>query len=148
MTRMGPAALAMGDDVVVATMGRGALPVGGRTLARWNDGSPAASEQPLGAGCVRQVAVGIPLAGDLPLRPAFQRVVRGLVAPCGRAGGPPLADSASVARLVGTGGLASAAAMSGDAPHPSPLVPWLLGVALACALAELLVRARVAPESA
>ena len=144
----GPAALAMGDDVVVATMGRRTLPVGGRVLARWSDGSPAASEQPLGAGCLRRVAVGIPLAGDLPLRPAFQRIVRGLVAPCGGGAGSPPADAASVARLVGAGGPAPAGALSGDAPHPSPLVPWLLGLALACALGELLVRARMRPEAA
>jgi hypothetical protein len=141
-----PAALAMGDDVVVATMGRGVPARGGRAIARWGDGSPAASEVSLGAGCIRHVAVGIPPAGDLPLRPAFQRIVRGLVAPCVDAA-PPLADSAAVARLAGAGAPAVASALSAI-DRPSPLVPWLLGLALACALAELLVRARMAPERA
>jgi hypothetical protein len=146
-TPMQPAALAMGDDVVVATMGRG-TPRAGRTLARWGDGAPAASEQPLGAGCVRHVVVAIPLAGDLPLRPAFQRIVRGLAAPCSQSGSAVLADSAAVARLIGTGAAASARSLSTDQRQPSPLVPWLLAFALACAVAELLVRARAAPERA
>ncbi|MFL5582923.1 MAG: BatA domain-containing protein [Gemmatimonadaceae bacterium] len=142
---MRPTALAMGDDVVVATMGRGSAG-GGRALARWSDGAPAASEHPLGAGCVRHVAVGIPLAGDLPLRPAFQRIVRGLVAPCGEAGSAAPADSATVARLVGASAPAAGRSLSADQRQPSPLVPWLLGLALACAMAELLVRGRMAPE--
>jgi hypothetical protein len=146
-TPVRPAALAMGDDVVVAVMARGAAPEG-RALARWSDGTPAAGEQLLGAGCVRRVAVGVPLAGDLPLRPAFQRIVRGLVAPCGQTGSPALADSGAVMRLIGTGALATGRSLSADQRQPSPLVPWLLGVALACAIAELLVRARMSPERA
>jgi hypothetical protein len=142
-----PAALAMGDDVIVAGMGRGAAP-DGRALARWSDGVPAASERPLGAGCVRQVDVGIPLPGDLPLRPAFQRIVRGLVAPCNRATSVALADSAAVARLTGIGSPATSRSLSAGQRRPSPLVPWLLGLALACAIVELAVRARMTPERA
>jgi hypothetical protein len=142
-----PAALAMGDDVLVAAMGRGAAP-GGRTLARWSDGAPAASEQPLGAGCVRHVAVGVPLAGDLPLRPTFQRIARGLVAPCGQEGSLAPADTAALARLAGVGAQATGRSLAADQRSPSPLVPWLLGLALACAIVELLVRARMAPERA
>jgi hypothetical protein len=142
-----PAALVMGDDVLVAAMGRGAVP-DGRPLARWSDGAAAAAEQSLGAGCLRRVAIGVPLAGDLPLRPAFQRIVRGLVAPCGRRGSLAPADSAAVARLIGTGAPATGRSLSAGQRQPSPVVPWLLGLALACALAELLVRARMAPERA
>ena len=142
-----PAALVMGDDVVVAAMGRGMAP-DGRTLARWSDGSPAASERLLGAGCVRRVAVGVPLAGDLPLRPAFQRIVRGLVAPCGEVVSTAPADSAAVARLTGTGGPATGRSLAVGLGQRSPLVPWLLGLALACAIAELLLRARMTPERA
>lgn len=140
-------ALAMGDDVVVATMARGPLPVG-RAIARWSDGSAAATEVTLGAGCIRQVAIGVPPAGDLPLRPAFQRVVRGLMAPCGGTSANVPADSASVAKLAGVGPLASGDALLGRERPASPIVPWLLGLALACALAELALRARPAREAA
>jgi hypothetical protein len=120
----------------------------GRAVARWSDGAPAAVETPLGNGCLRTVGVGIPAAGDLPLRPAFQRVVRGLMAPCGVAISAAPADSATVARLIGSERLAAASALGGRGDRTSPLVPWLLGVALACALAELFVRARREPEVA
>jgi hypothetical protein len=135
-------AIAMGDDVLVATLGRGALPVGGRVIARWADGSAAASEQDVGEGCVRRVALDVPLAGDLPLRRAFQRVVRGLLAPCRFAASNTLAADAPVARLTGRGGAARGSALAGDARRPTPLVPWLLAFALLCAVAELMVRAR------
>ena len=42
-----------------------------RVIARWRDGAVAATERPLGAGCVRDIAVGVPLAGDVTLRPPF-----------------------------------------------------------------------------
>lgn len=138
-------ALAMGDDVVVATMARATLPARGHVIARWSDGSPAATDETLGSGCIRHVAVGVPLAGDLPLRSAFQRVVRGVMAPCGAVGSVP-ADSASMARLAGVGALASGDALVGRARAGSPIAPWLLGLALACALAELAARARPTRE--
>ena len=143
-----PAALAMGDDVVVATLRRSALAAHGRTVARWADGSAAATEEALGAGCVRHVAIGVPIAGELPLRSAFQRVVRGLMAPCGASLSATPADAATIARLIGTGSPAAAATLAGREQRTSPLVPWLLGLAIACALAELVVRARSAPELA
>ena len=143
-----PAAIAMGDDVVVATLRRGVPAGGGHVIARWSDGAAAASEVPLGAGCIRRVAVGIPIAGDLPLRPDFQRVARGLMTPCGRAADVTPADSATVARLAGRGPLAHADALIERDRTSSPLVPWLLGLALACGLAELALRARPEPEPA
>ncbi|MCY7379665.1 MAG: hypothetical protein LH467_10055 [Gemmatimonadaceae bacterium] len=144
----GATALAMGDEVVVATLGRGRLLAEGATIARWGDGSAAASEVRIGAGCIRHVAVSVPLAGDLPLRAAFRRVAQGLMAPCsGNRSSRPAADAA-VARLRGPEGLASAERLADPAQRPPPLVPWLLGVALACAFGELVVRARVAPERA
>jgi hypothetical protein len=111
-------------------------------IARWADGSAAAVQQDLGEGCVRQVAFAVPVAGDLPLRPAFQRLVRGLLAPCRLAAANTLADEATVARLTGRGGTARGSALADDARRPTPLMPWLLAFALLCAAAELVVRAR------
>ncbi len=141
-------ALAMGDDVLVAMLGRGAPLARGRTIARWLDGAAAAVEEPIGAGCIRTVAVSFPPAGDVPLRPAFQRIVRGVMSRCDAATVFVLADEAALGRLRGKGALASTAAMADGDRRPSPIVPWLLGVALACALAELAVRARWTRELA
>jgi hypothetical protein len=152
---MAPAALVVGDDVIVAVLGRPPLAAGGRTVARWADGSAAAREIVVGQGCIRTVAVGLPTAGDLPLRHSFQRAVRGLLAPCESGSSGALADAATVARLWGSGPMArgsgpmargSALATGGD--RPTPLVPWLLALAVVGALAELFVRARTAPETA
>lgn len=145
-----PSALVIGDDVVVAPFARLplALASGDRVLARWSDGSPAAIERNIGRGCLRIIAAGVPEAGDLPLRNVFQRVVRGLVAPC--AVGVPFApmDSLSLARLTGSSvaSVAASSAALGVAPdEASPYTPWLLGLALGCALLELVVRALRTP---
>ncbi len=141
-------ALVVGDNVVVATFGRGVAEGGGRTVARWGDGTPAATERELGAGCIRRVAVSLPIAGDLPLRASFKRIVRGLSGPCVPAMGTGAAvDTAAVGRVEGTGPLASGAALSAGLAPTAPLVPWLLGLAMLCAIAELALRRRddVAP---
>lgn len=141
-------ALVMGDDVVVATLGRAPLNVQGRTLARWSDGAPAAVEQEVGSGCIRRVAVGVPAAGDLPLRGSFQRIVRGLAAPCGATPAEVALDAAALARLAGPRVLASGRALAGDAAlPPSRIVPWLLALAIALALAELALRRQTAREN-
>lgn len=149
--RAEPQAIAMGDDVIVATVARTAVAPATLVLARWADGTPAATERPLGSGCMREVGIGVPAAGDLPLRPAFQRMVRGLTDACAsarRRAGAAL-DSVRMARLAGVGGAASGAALASGVERPTPLAPWLLGLALACALAELALRARRGePEAA
>jgi hypothetical protein len=137
-----PLAVAMGDVVVVATLARTAHDSDGVVLARWADGSPAAVERPLGRGCVREVAIGVPAAGDLPLSPAFQRIVNGLTDACASArfeAGLPL-DSGRQAAFVGPAHLASGSALASSRERPTPITSWLLVVALACALLELLLR--------
>ena len=137
-----PSAIVMGDDVVVAALARDSLPANGVVLARWADGSAAAVERPLGSGCLREIAIGVPVAGDLPLRPAFQRIVNGLTDACAGTrdiAGPPL-GAAHLAALAGPASVASGAELANGVERPTPLAPWLLGVALACALAELLLR--------
>lgn len=139
-----PSAVAMGDDVVVANVGRIALPAPGLVLARWADGTPAAVEHAVGAGCMRTVGIGVPEAGDLPLTTAFQRIVNGLSGTCAGSRtsvGAPL-DSARVAALAGTPRMARGSALANGAERPTPIAPWLLSLALACALTELLVRRR------
>jgi hypothetical protein len=148
--RAAPDALAMGDAVIVASLAREKPAGSGAVLARWSDGSPAAVEQRLGAGCVRDVAIGLPVAGDLPLRPAFQRVVRGLVGPCLDAlrAGPAAGDSAIRLALGRATSAANGVALSMDTEAPSPIAAWLIAVALLCALAEPVLRARGAEQPA
>jgi hypothetical protein len=145
-----PSAVAMGDDVIVATLGRATLPQSGIVLARWNDGAPAAVEHVVGTGCLREVGIGVPVAGDLPLSLSFQRIVNGLTGNCVGAraiAGAPL-DSARVTLRMGPTQLAAGSALANGAERPTPIAPWLLGVALACALAVLLLRRRVQLEPA
>ena len=55
---------------------------GAFSLVARQDGTVAATEAPLGAGCVRDARVGVPARGDATLRPAFVAVVRALTSPC------------------------------------------------------------------
>ncbi|CAN5840071.1 hypothetical protein BH11GEM2_BH11GEM2_32770 [soil metagenome] len=157
--RVAAEGLAVGDDVIVATLGRVRGLPSGRVVARWADATPAAVEEILGTGCVRTVGVMLPFAGDLPLHPPFQRLARGLLAPCGFATPEVLADSSVVASLAGgspAGGsrvaamtrMASARDLRASVDQPSPIARWLLLVALALAVAELVVRTRGPVEAA
>ena len=161
--RLAAEGLAVGDDVIVAALGRLPTLPKGRVVARWADANAAAVEEALGAGCVRTVGVVLPSAGDLSLHPPFQRLARGLLAPCGFASAEQVADSAAVAMLASaatpgtstagastagasTAGartrMASASELRASVEHPSPIARWLLATALVLALAELAVRAR------
>jgi hypothetical protein len=116
-----------------------------RIPARWVDGAPAAADYGVGAGCIRDVAVPVPLRGDLVLRPAFGRLVRALAAPCGTESVGPGLGALELSALAGSGPLAPREAIAPPDHIATPLVPWLLGAALALALLELLVRRGSAP---
>ena len=116
---------------------------GAMVVARWVDGEPAAIEKSRGAeACTRSVAVPVTPAGDLAIRPELARLVRDLTAPCGDPVSiVPLRRDALEA-LRGGAGLAPASAFQSKSDIPSPFAPWLLGLALVAAIAELLVRNR------
>ncbi len=141
--------LSAGDEVVVAQFGRTAVSNGGRVVASWADGTTAASETQIGTGCIRNVGVAIPVAGDLALHAPYQRIVRRLTMPCGESTGNVALDSASVRRLVGTGtSAASASALRNSDAPPTPIVKWMLALALLLGVAELFVRAQMKPQVA
>ncbi len=144
-----PQGLALGDEVIVAMLGRAAIRDEGAVIARWADGSAAAQETRLGAGCMREVGILLPLRGDLPLHAPFQRIARQLLAPCGVRSAEIAADSASVNNVLG-GSRASApsAVLRGEGDQASPMAKWLLLIALAAAVLELVVRARARQEIA
>ena len=141
--RIAAEGLAAGDDVIVAALGRLALSTKGRVVARWSDGTSAAVEKSVGRGCIRMVGVLLPAGGDIALHPPFQRIARGLIAPCGRGVAETASDSGMVRILAGSGQRAApAASLRNGSERPSPLARWLLAVALLLAAAELVVRAR------
>ena len=93
--------------------------------------------------------MAIPAAGDLALHAPYQRIVRRLTSPCGSSSGNVALDSATVKRLIGTATNAAPASVlrNHDAP-PTPVVKWLLAIALLLGAAELVVRARMKPQVA
>ncbi|MES2176980.1 MAG: BatA domain-containing protein [Gemmatimonadota bacterium] len=138
-----PEGLAVGDDVVVAAFERRTLAGAGRPIARWADGVAAAIEVSVGSGCIRDVGIAIPGAGDLALHPPFQRIVRGLLAPCALKVAEQPVDSAFMRSLAGAQpGAARSRDLRNDANRPSPIATWLLAMALLLAFAELVVRGR------
>ena len=97
-------------------------------------------ERIVGRGCIRDVAIPVPGRGDVILRPSFARLLEVLGTACvARVGGPAL-SAQDLEALQGTGPLAAAAAIAPPDTLVTPLVPWLVALALALALAELVVR--------
>jgi len=123
----------------VAPLARLALPVEGTVIARWRDGAPAATQRSHGDGCIRRIAVGIPVAGDLTLRAPFADFLEQVVAPCRGWVAPAMEDS-TLQWLRGSPGAAAARPLAAGAPTDSPLAAWLLASALLLLLAELVVR--------
>jgi hypothetical protein len=135
--------IASGDVAVVAPFVRRWRMAGDttrRVIARWADGLPAADEAAAGSGCVRRIAIDVPAAGDLALRPAFVALVRRLTTM--RCGGErdlaPMRDDQR-RMLAGEGPLLATSALVGDTDR-SWLVPLLLASALLLLLVELLLR--------
>lgn len=74
------------------------------------------------------------------LRPAFARLLEKLGASCATAPGGPAAEVHALAMLAGTGPLAARAAIAPPETIATPLVPWLLALALVLALLEIVAR--------
>ena len=132
-------ALVVGDEAFVGPVSRVASPPEGRVVARWPDGSPAATETSLGDGCVRSVAARVPEAGDAVLAPSFQRVLERLASPCGARVFERLPDSL-VQRFAAAPAAAAGVRVEGELQPPRALVLALLGAALLLFAAEPLLR--------
>ncbi len=142
-------AVTSGATVVVAPFERTARytgdTLGARVIARWMDGEPAAVEVAHGSGCVRTVAINIPVAGDLVLEPRFRRLAGELTGPCSGNGEMPPADSVRVAAFAGDSvGNVLASVIPGVEVVRSPLVPWLLAAALVFGILSMLLQRRTA----
>ena len=112
----------------------------GNSVARWVDGEPAAVEQALGRGCVRDVSLLVDESSDLTLRAAFRSLAYELLAPCqDRRVGAPL-DSTVMAAIAGRGSLAPSTNLRDKTTEKSRWTPWLLVAAALALIAELSVR--------
>jgi hypothetical protein len=135
-------AVTAGDAVVVAPWVRHGAPGAGRVVARWADGEPAATQRDHGEGCVREVAIPLPAAGDLALRRSVRRLVDELTAPCAAPpGAEPLAAGARAA-LVGTGDPVRLSRPEPARAGTDRLAAALMAAAVVVLLLETLVRMR------
>lgn len=131
----------------------GMLPIG-NILARWDDGTPAAVESALGAGCIRTVAVALSADGDAALSTSLRAALRELAAPCG-GGSVAVVDSARLANWAKP----REDTLAGDRTAPLAIAPdveqgrdtqrWLLlAVALLLAAEWWMRRARTSAAQA
>lgn len=123
--------IATAHETVVATFERHSPPPGGRVLVHWLNGEPAATERPLGLGCIRDVAISVDPVGDLPLRESFRNIAASLMEPCGGSGDFALPSLPRVEKM-------QAPAVSSAAAGTLPL--WLVLFAAAILLAEQRLR--------
>jgi aerotolerance regulator-like protein len=113
---------------------------GALVIARWTDGEPAAVEWRRGNGCVRSVSVPVNPVGDLVLSTAFLRFTGAMTRSCTGHAQFIEASQTELSVLAGRGGLAARDAFRPRDDVRSILAPWLLGLALLAAIAELFVR--------
>jgi hypothetical protein len=138
-----------GDAVVISTFARRwSYPAdslrGSEVVARWIDGEPAAIETATPSGCSRSVAIPVNPVGDLVIGNDFVKLVVALSRDCSIRTSIVPAPAADVDRLAGRGSLASRAGFEARDDVRSDLGPWLIGLAIAAAIAELFVRRRKA----
>ena len=138
----GSGAVVARNVVAVAAWQRRPLPAG-RAVAWWADGSPAAVEAPLGGGCIRSVAIGMPEAGDVALARSTQRLLNALTSPCGAPGPSGAVADSIIDRVAGSGPLVAGTRLMRAGSHRSPATPWLLAAGLALLLLEWMARRRM-----
>ena len=126
--------------VVVSPFVRAFDPPAGRVVARWSDGTPAATERKMMNGCVRDVAIPLPRVGDLALRESMRELVAALSVPCNNSHQFAPASDSTLAALRGTGPLVATRALAAHTAQSGKLTTWLLVAAFALLLFEPLLR--------
>ena len=91
---------------------------------------------------MRSVAVPVNPVGDLPLQASFTRFAEAMSGPCAGDKLIPAVSPTQIASLTGKGGFAPRDAFEPRDDVRSTLAPWLLGLGLVAAIAELFVRRR------
>jgi Aerotolerance regulator N-terminal len=139
-------AVATRDIAVVAPFLRTVSLPSGNIIARWNDGSPAAVERPLGNGCERDIAIPVTPLGDFVLRPSVRHLTRRLLSHCGGDQDWNQVSDALIDSLSGPAMLASTAGLGQRQEKKVPAQGILLIAALVLLLLEtVLRRRRIAP---
>jgi len=136
---------------VIAPFARTALaPENAPALLWWPNGTAAATEEPLGRGCIRWVGVATP-EGDALLSVDARAVLSTLTQACGAAfngAASPALDSTRLRRLSGSDAMAAATAFGASLPRAlSPFTRWLLLAVLLLLVVEQLLRRRGVRES-
>ena len=114
----------------------------GRVIARWVDGSTAAHESPLGAGCVRTIGFDVPDVGDFTLTPAFQRLAAVLVAPCGGSQSSEVVADSVITALAAPSVAPVSAILPDEGHAPNRLAAVIMVLAVVLAVSEVTVRRR------
>jgi hypothetical protein len=123
-------------------------PAPGQTIARWASGEPAATQVRLGEGCIRNVSIAVPPAGDVALRPGLQRLLRVLGSPCEWMRDTRRVDRERLAMLAGTRGLAASEAIDRQpSAKRNDVTKWLLAGAVVLFMGELVLRRSVEKAS-
>jgi hypothetical protein len=138
--------VAAGGRAVVAAFPRPVLPPQGSVAAVWADGAIAATTTQVGTGCLKNVAIEIPAAGDLSLRPSFLNLVRTLLSPCAGEIDTARVSSATLDSLRGTSGLLPSVNIAGSLDRKTPANRWLLLGAVIVFAIEPIVRRRRVPQ--
>lgn len=145
-------AVVAGNSIVVSAFPRrwtfAADSIGdARVIARWTDGEPAAIEWIQNKSCIRSVAVPVNPVGDFALQATFTRFAQSMAGPCSADQVSLSASPAQIASLTATGSLAPRDAFEPRDDVRSTLAPWLIGLGLVAAIAELFVRRRKDEEA-
>ena len=129
-----------GGHVVVAPFTRVVRPPEGFVSASWPDGTAAATERLLGAGCERDVAIPTDMPGDVMLRPGMLALARAFTAPCGGHREFGRVADALLDSLRGPSGLVAASELARPVSGKVPANGWYLAAALLLLAAEPLMR--------
>jgi hypothetical protein len=129
-----------GGQAVVAPFFHSVVPPNGAVVARWADGTPAATERRLGSGCERDVAIPTDLTGDLMIRASMLALTRELAAPCGGRREYERVPQALLDSLRGPPMLLPASRTPRPAGGRVPANGWLLVAALVLFASEPAVR--------
>ena len=113
-----------------------------RVVARWVDGAPAVVERMTGGSCVRSLGMSLPTEGDAPLRPELVAFARWLALPCRDGPSQTLASDSIRRMLEGPVHLAASSDLPASRATVSPLTIWLLLIAAALALFDVVARRR------
>lgn len=133
-------AITTGARTWIAPLGRDSTrgaALRGQPIGWWADGSPAASRQPIGEGCLISFDASLPVAGDQTLSLGAQAWLSALITSCDR----------------DVSGVADAPAWLAAVPRVTPIAmptasmssgvaPWLVAAALVLVFAELALRRR------